>query len=554
MAVRYGVQRSFRPSAEEKLGEQDGDGGTSENYIKVAVRVRKPISEDYVLQGGVSATLDNAIHIGSDRESITLQKAGYDDREFFFDRVLDAQCTQEDAFDSVGKEVVEAALDGVNGTIFAYGQTGSGKTYTIFGSGRYWEHAGASTVRGSESHSVPADAGLVPRSLKMIFDYIYDTSDTTEFRVLVSFLQIYMEQVMDLLNTEKTNLAIREKPEGGVYVDGLTTVEVQSPLDVYQLVRDGARNRTTRQTLANKASSRSHAVLIFTLEQRSRMREGKSKRSLLTFVDLAGSERVSRTGLDGAGLEEAKKINKSLSALGNCISALADGKTGHVPFRDSKLTRLLSEGLSGNSRTAFVATVAPSALHYEESTSTLLFARRAMRVQTKPIVNEFDDNSPMLFLGGRGEPNDMSTAYGRESLESADQDMLKGKVAQLEEQLMRIRSLRDMPDMEASVMDFRSLPIPVPSMVYESSIVQDYVSEVCKYFVHREGDLISRYDHVIGQLELEIQKQNVLYARRKASMEADSVFESFLSTLLENRHVRKRIIERLGRPADEIAD
>jgi hypothetical protein len=206
-----------------------------------------------------------------------------------------------------------------------------------------------------------------------------------------------MENIMDLLDANKSNLTIREDPKLGIFVENLTQLQVHEPQDVLQLIREGVMNRAVSQTNMNKVSSRSHVILCITVEQKpydhdTRKDKASSvKRGTLTIVDLAGSERVSKSGSEGQRLEEAKKINKSLSALGNCVAALIDEQLTHVPFRDSKLTRLLTDSLGGNSKTCLVATIGPAVWNYDESYSTLNFATRAMAVKNHAVINEVVD-------------------------------------------------------------------------------------------------------------------------------------------------------------------
>jgi len=249
---------------------------------------------------------------------------------FTFDYVFDLDATQEEVYNSTAKSAVLSMLEGYNSTIFAYGQTGTGKTYTM---------------EGFTYNNNDPNRGIIPRSIDEIFNYIESlTSSGTKFMVRASYLQIYNETISDLLKNEKSTLQIREDKKKGVYVEGLSEWAVRSPGDVYNLLQKGANNRNTSATKMNDVSSRSHAVFITTVEQMVIIDDGKDgytqiKVGKLNLVDLAGSERVRVTGATGKQLEESKKINKSLSALGNVIYALTDTQTkrSHVPYRDSKV-------------------------------------------------------------------------------------------------------------------------------------------------------------------------------------------------------------------------
>ena len=221
-------------------------------------------------------------------------------------------------------------MQGYNATILAYGQTGTGKTFTM---------------EGFKYNKQDPSRGMVPRSMEEIFRYIENVSNSkTTFMVRASYLQIYNEVISDLLRTERTNLHIREDKKKGVFVEGLSEWVVRTPSEIYSLIQKGAQARATASTRMNDVSSRSHAVFIIIVEQMvisdDNSEEGKEIRvGKLNLVDLAGSERVRVTGATGKRLEECKKINQSLSALGNVISALTDHKQPktHIPYRDSKV-------------------------------------------------------------------------------------------------------------------------------------------------------------------------------------------------------------------------
>ncbi|GIQ88671.1 kinesin-like protein, partial [Kipferlia bialata] len=220
--------------------------------------------------------------------------------------------------------------------------------------------------------------------------------------VTMSYFQLYREQVFDLLVNEDGPLHVREHSKNGVYVEGLTHLPVTGAREVLEMLETASARRIIAATHMNRVSSRSHVILQLTVEQRavtsvsspygvSAMPAGPVRRGVLTIVDLAGSERVSKTHSEGDRLEEAKTINKSLSVLGWCVSALSSQTPKHVPFRESKLTRILTDSLGGNSKTVLIATVGPSAAHYEETLSSLAFASRCMAVQTHARVNEVED-------------------------------------------------------------------------------------------------------------------------------------------------------------------
>jgi kinesin family protein 3/17 len=245
--------------------------------------------------------------------------------------------------------------------------------------------------------------GIIQRTIEDIFNYIMTTSsENTKFIIRASYLQIYNEFISDLLKPEKKNLQIREDKKKGIYVDLLSEWAVRNPVDLYALLKRGTSYRTTSATNMNDVSSRSHAVFVITVEQMTTetingQTHTQIKVGKLNLVDLAGSERVRVTGATGQQLEESKKINKSLSCLGNVINALTDQKNRiHIPYRDSKLTRLLEDSLGGNCKTTMIAMISPAHDAFNESLSTLYFAQRAKKIQNRPIVNEDLNNRALI--------------------------------------------------------------------------------------------------------------------------------------------------------------
>ncbi|XP_040389710.1 kinesin-like protein KIF17 isoform X1 [Cygnus olor] len=272
-----------------------------------------------------------------------------------------------------GRFCVEGVTEGYNGTIFAYGQTGSGKSFTMQG-----------VVDPS------TEKGIIPRAFEHIFESI-QCAENTKFLVRASYLEIYNEDVRDLLGADtKQKLELKEHPEKGVYVKGLSLHTVHSVVQCERIMETGWRNRAVGYTLMNKDSSRSHSIFTIHMEICTVDEGGQDhlRAAKLNLVDLAGSERQSKTGATGERLKEATKINLSLSALGNVISALVDGRCKHIPYRDSKLTRLLQDSLGGNTKTLMVACLSPADNNYDESLSTLRYANRAKNIKNKPCINE----------------------------------------------------------------------------------------------------------------------------------------------------------------------
>uniref|UniRef100_A0A4W6DT18 Kinesin-like protein n=1 Tax=Lates calcarifer TaxID=8187 RepID=A0A4W6DT18_LATCA len=290
-------------------------------------------------------------------------------KPYVFDRVLPPNTSQEQVYDQCAKQIVKDVLGGYNGTIFAYGQTSSGKTHTMEG----------------KLHD-PQLMGIIPRIAHDIFDHIYSMDENLEFHIKVSYFEIYLDKIRDLLDVSKTNLAVHEDKNRVPYVKGCTERFVSSPEEVMDVIDEGKANRHVAVTNMNEHSSRSHSIFLINIKQENIETEKKLSGKLY-LVDLAGSEKVSKTGAEGAVLDEAKNINKSLSALGNVISALAEGTKTHVPYRDSKMTRILQDSLGGNCRTTIIICCSPSIYNEAETKSTLMFGQRAKTIKNTVSVN-----------------------------------------------------------------------------------------------------------------------------------------------------------------------
>ncbi|EGF77621.1 hypothetical protein BATDEDRAFT_13838, partial [Batrachochytrium dendrobatidis JAM81] len=345
--------------------------------IKVVLRCR-PFSEKESAAGHT-----NIAQIDKAAASVTIvdPRSNSDPPKLFtFDSVFDITSEQIEVYNKTARHIVDCVLEGYNGTVFAYGQTGTGKTFSMEG------------IR-----SIPELRGIIPNAFEQIFSYIKHAGSTTQFLVRASYLEIYNEEIRDLLNPKGKKLDIKERPDTGVYVKDLSTFVIKDVDEMDQLMSVGNKNRSVGFTEMNATSSRSHSIFSITVEAAEIGEDGEEKlrAGKLHLVDLAGSERQSKTGATGDRLKEATKINLSLSALGNVISALVDGKSSHIPYRDSKLTRLLQDSLGGNAKTLMVATISPANYNYDETLSTLRYANRAKHIKNKPKVNE-DPKDAML--------------------------------------------------------------------------------------------------------------------------------------------------------------
>uniref|UniRef100_A0A8C5CVS2 Kinesin motor domain-containing protein n=1 Tax=Gadus morhua TaxID=8049 RepID=A0A8C5CVS2_GADMO len=343
--------------------------------IKVFVRVR-PLTQDTGLTTDgdqnlcLTVTSNNTIRLHSKPEP----------RTFTYDHVADMDVSQDSVFAGVAKNIVESCMNGYNGTIFAYGQTGSGKTFTMLGP--------------SDSDNFTDELrGVIPRSFEYLFSLINkEVERSKSFLCKCSFIEIYNEQIYDLLDSASATLFLRENIKKGVFVEGAVEKFVTSASEAYQVLSMGWRNRRVASTSMNRESSRSHAVFTMALESKETVNKLVNIRtSQLNLVDLAGSERQKDTHTEGSRLKEASSINLSLMCLGQVIMSLVDvanGKNRHICYRDSKLTFLLRDSLGGNAKTYIIANVHPGSKCFGETLSTLQFAQRAKLIKNKAMINE----------------------------------------------------------------------------------------------------------------------------------------------------------------------
>ncbi|XP_010624095.1 kinesin-like protein KIF17 isoform X2 [Fukomys damarensis] len=399
--------------------------------VKVVVRCRPMNQRERELNCQSVVTVDSA------RGQCFIQNPGAADeppKQFTFDGAYHMEHFTEQIYNEIAYPLVEGVTEGYNGTIFAYGQTGSGKSFTMQG-----------------LPDPPSHRGIVPRAFEHVFESVQCAEDT-KFLVRASYLEIYNEDVHDLLGADtKQKLELKEHPEKGVYVKGLSLHLVHSVAQCERIMETGWRNRAVGYTLMNKDSSRSHSIFtisieIYAVDERGEdhLRAGK-----LNLVDLAGSERQSKTGASGERLKEATKINLSLSALGNVISALVDGRCRHIPYRDSKLTRLLQDSLGGNTKTLMVACLSPADNNYDETLSTLRYANRAKNIKNKPCINE--DPKDALLREYQEEIKKLRAILAQQLSPSSLSALLSGQLplspAQVEETMLS--SLVVQQDMEA---------------------------------------------------------------------------------------------------------
>ncbi|KAK4377543.1 hypothetical protein RND71_003839 [Anisodus tanguticus] len=374
----------FTPRPERRRGiDYSSNRMDKDKEVNVQVLVRcRPLNDDEQRINVPKAITCNE----SKREVSVVQNVANKqvDKIFTFDKVFGPKAQQRSIYDQAISPIVKEVLDGFNCTVFAYGQTGTGKTYTMEGGMR------------NKAGELPAEAGIIPRAVRQFFDTL--EAQHADYSMKVTFWELYNEEIIDLLASEEPSkfseerqrkpISLMEDGKGLVVVRGLEEEAVYSANDIYNLLERGAARRRTADTLLNKRSSRSHSVFSITIHvKETTVGDELIKCGKLNLVDLAGSENISRSGAQEGRAREAGEINKSLLTLGRVITALVEHSI-HVPYRDSKLTRLLRDSLGGKTKTCIIATISPNAHCLEETLSTLDYAHRAKNIKNKPEANQ----------------------------------------------------------------------------------------------------------------------------------------------------------------------
>uniref|UniRef100_A0AC34FAS9 Kinesin-like protein n=1 Tax=Panagrolaimus sp. ES5 TaxID=591445 RepID=A0AC34FAS9_9BILA len=514
-------------------GSPEGLVGESDN-VKVAVRCR-PLSKQENEQGFISAV---AIDEYNSTVSVINQLNPEEPpKTYTFDEVFGPASNQITVYNKIARPIVENVLEGFNGTIFAYGQTGTGKTYTMSG-------------EMDESDK----RGIIPNTFVHIFDHISKCQQDKTFLVRVSYLEIYNEEIRDLLvKSQKHGLEIKERPDIGVFVKDLSTVPVSSADHMYKIMQLGSANRHVGATNMNELSSRSHALFTVTIECSygngidASIRKGK-----LHLVDLAGSERQSKTGATGDRLKEAAKINLSLSTLGNVISALVDAKTSHVPYRNSKLTRLLQDSLGGNSKTLMIANIGPATYNYDETISTLRYANRAKNIKNVARINEdpkdalirkFQEDIEILKRklendeGAESEEDENNTAMTGSKHPSTHQNWNE-KIREMEEDIL---IKRDQLEKEKGLADAEKRQLAEEIMLQEEELkkTKEDHQKLAQQLATIEKQLIVGGENMLEKAE----KQAQLLEESNRELEKAKSNENELRKRLESRQAEHLNVE-----------
>uniref|UniRef100_A0A8C4RWZ7 Kinesin-like protein n=1 Tax=Erpetoichthys calabaricus TaxID=27687 RepID=A0A8C4RWZ7_ERPCA len=505
----------------------------AECTIKVTCRFR-PLNDSEVTRG------DKYIPKFQGEDSVVIGGKPY-----VFDRVFQSSTSQEQVYNACARQIVKDVLEGYNGTIFAYGQTSSGKTHTMEG----------------KLHD-PDGMGIIPRIVQDIFNYIYSMDENLEFHIKVKMR-------WEFALVSKTNLSVHEDKNRVPYVKGCTERFVCSPDEVMDTIDEGKSNRHVAVTNMNEHSSRSHSIFLINVKQENTQTEQKLSGKLY-LVDLAGSEKVSKTGAEGAVLDEAKNINKSLSALGNVISALAECST-YIPYRDSKMTRILQDSLGGNCRTTIVICCSPSSYNEAETKSTLMFGQRVIFLNNVPVEEQFDKekaNAEFLALDNvvndknvptPGIPAVKCTDAEREKFEQQiaklykqldDKDDEINQQSQLTEKLKQ--QMMDQEELLASSRrDHENLQAELNRLQAENEASKEEVKEVLQAL----EELAVNYDQKSQEVEDKTKESETLSDELNQKSTTLASVDSEYQKLREmTNHQKKRVTEMMSSLLKDLAE
>lgn len=507
-------------------------------HVQVICRIR-PLSPQEEESGDTSVV--NVL----DDHTVSVNNKGNEQR-FQFDRACGPETTQQAFYDIVTEEMLRNFFLGFNGTILAYGQTGAGKSHTMFGSS--------------------SDQGIIPRISHSIFSHITEGPSDVEYTVSISLMEIYKEQIKDLLKpgNKGKECTVHEDKVNGVFVKGLSHAFVSSANEMNEVVHQGSKRRTVSSTLMNVESSRSHSLIQIVLSQKN-IDKGSITKSTLFLVDLAGSEKVDKTGALGLSLEEAKKINLSLSVLSLVINSLSDSKLTHVPYRDSKLTRILQESLGGNSRTTLITNCSPALSCVLETISTLRFGNRAKKIKNSLHVNtelsvdqlkarvaflerlnkgleaELKQNSANSTLLSPSCTNRIRLPHEKLLLFKEELERKDTRISELEKEVLELKmsQLKELHSEDLKLFKLESALRKLSDKLSDIELINDSL---------RKHLLIS--EKIIESRESKINKLRVLLEEQQAQVKKESIqFESKLDAL-RNKLETKWMMESGSGPDD----
>ncbi|XP_067136206.1 kinesin-like protein KIF12 [Centruroides vittatus] len=481
-----------QPSTAASEEIYDDDSKDEETSIKVVVRVRPLMNHDK----GVNV---QAVQFPGAGQIMMVDQTANQSHIFTYNVVFEPEASQEDVFEFCGiKKMIDMALDGFSCTVFAYGQTGAGKTYTLTG------------CNDVENNSLKQqEPGIVQMSFIYLFNQI-KLRTGLDYVVQASYLEIYREQVLDLLNPSDKALSVRWSKERGFYAENLFVVECEDLGDLEGVLEEGQKNRQVRSHMMNEHSSRSHAMLALMLTSEICDPDDPTnfirRHGKLSLVDLAGSEKTKKTNSQGDVLKEANNINKSLLVLGNCISALSDPKkrNGHIPYRDSTLTKLLADSMSGSGMALMIACVSPHKSNVPETLNTLRYASRAKRIKTKPVIIMDPREQLILSLKREVKLLRMENNYLRSQV-NLNQDLFNKPF------IHNGLSLKDIKDEDIRTM--------LQKYMQENEILRAENSQL-----HEMKELLTR-DHELAC------RENDKLSRKLAEMESAAFLDSTLAAL-----------------------
>ncbi|XP_055085866.1 kinesin-1 heavy chain-like isoform X2 [Periophthalmus magnuspinnatus] len=503
-------------------------GDASATNIKVVCRFR-PLNSAEVARG------DKYIPKFQGEDCVVLGG-----KPFYFDQVFRSNTTQVEFYNAVAQKIVKDVLEGYNGTIFAYGQTSSGKTHTMEG----------------KLHD-PEMMGIIPRIVQDIFNHIYSMDENLEFHIKVSYFEIYLDKIKDLLDITKTNLSVHEDKNRVPYVKGSTERFVCTPEEVMEAIDEGKSNRHVAFTNMNADSSRSHSIFIINIKQENTQTDQKMTGKLY-LVDLAGSEKVGKTGAEGTVLDEAKMINKSLSALGNVISALAEGST-YVPYRDSKMTRILQDSLGGNCRTTMVICCSPSEFNDVETRSTLLFGQRAKTIKNNVSLNVELTAEQWKKKWEKEKDKNKTLRNTVTGLEAELARWRKGETVSVEEQFDKEKANAEVQALDVAPNNDKAAPSAAPSAApgaagtkLTNAEMEQYEAKLAKLYKEMDDkdEEINQQSQLVEKLKEQMLDQEELLT---SSRRDHDTLQTELNRLLAENEASKEEVKEVLQALEELA-